>query len=502
MGKKYISDVITKDVIASWQLDQLVAINSGTGTGKSYFILNTLSEYARENKKRILVLTNRKLLKAQYGDKIYQEQNMQVNTMTYQKLEYKVLHGYNKGVNPLDEYDFIVADEYHYWCLDSGYNNTTDISMNYVLKAKGIKILLSATGVNANRYIENYMKMPMTKYTIDSDYKHISSLNFCNKNETVKDIISDVLKNKEGEKIIYFCNNKELAYDTYKDFKKDAMFVCSKADPKYSGKMDEEKIKYLVKEEKFADKLLIGTTSIDNGINIIDRAVKHIIINVEDCDSLIQCLGRKRIIDKDDTITLYIMNHSNNKFSGRLNQANRKIERIRYLRDKGYKEYIKKYPRQMDYSGVLYQVNDTEEPIAINYVKYVSLLTNNVFYQEILMRGSKTAYKEYIANLLGIATFTTVEDEVVCDALNLYLEGMLGQVMLNVSDRKELIEKIDLKRDGKLIKKIGNLNGVLEEGGISYRIVEFTTSKMIDGKQKRYKSAWRVEKLTNTVTEI
>ncbi|MBU3177653.1 hypothetical protein KPL47_15065 [Clostridium estertheticum] len=81
------------------------------------------------------------------------------------------------------------------------------------------------------------------------------------------------------------------------------------------------------------------------------------------------------------------------------------------------------------------------------------------------------------------------------DILSDYLESMIGISMLQVKDRKELIEKIDVKSDGKLLKKINNQNGALEERKISYRIIEFPISKMIEGKQKRYPNAWRVEKI-------
>lgn len=83
------------------------------------------------------------------------------------------------------------------------------------------------------------------------------------------------------------------------------------------------------------------------------------------------------------------------------------------------------------------------------------------------------------------------------NVLKPYLDSILGQVMLQVKDRKELIERIDVKSNGKLLKKISNLNSALEERGISYRIVEFSTSKMVDGKKKNFPNAWRIEKLIN-----
>ena len=84
--------------------------------------------------------------------------------------------------------------------------------------------------------------------------------------------------------------------------------------------------------------------------------------------------------------------------------------------------------------------------------------------------------------------------------LSIYLEGILEKVMLDSSDKQELINAIDMTICGKLLKKINNLNGALEERNINYRIIEFSISKMIDGKEKRYPSAWKVMKLTNSIT--
>lgn len=78
-----------------------------------------------------------------------------------------------------------------------------------------------------------------------------------------------------------------------------------------------------------------------------------------------------------------------------------------------------------------------------------------------------------------------------------YLESIVGVEMLQVKDRKELIEKIDVKSNGKMLKKINNLNGALEEREVNYRIVEFSTSNMINGKQKKYPNAWKVSRLIN-----
>lgn len=67
-------------------------------------------------------------------------------------------------------------------------------------------------------------------------------------------------------------------------------------------------------------------------------------------------------------------------------------------------------------------------------------------------------------------------------------------VMLTANDRKPFIEKLNVRHDGKLLKSKNSLNAALTEKKYNFRIEEFETSKMIDGKKKNFKSAWRVVK--------
>ena len=82
---KHFSDLI-EDSYKKWN-DTRVILDGGTGTGKSYFILNILSKYADTEGKRVLYLCNRSPLK----EKIYHEAKKMnlletVTVITYQKL--------------------------------------------------------------------------------------------------------------------------------------------------------------------------------------------------------------------------------------------------------------------------------------------------------------------------------------------------------------------------------------------------------------------------------
>ena len=65
--KQTVSDVIG-DSYKNWDSNQIVIIDCPTGSGKSYFIFETLLDYAISNQKRILYLVNRKVLRAQLDE--------------------------------------------------------------------------------------------------------------------------------------------------------------------------------------------------------------------------------------------------------------------------------------------------------------------------------------------------------------------------------------------------------------------------------------------------
>ncbi len=50
---------LIKEEYKEWTQDKIVFIEAGTGKGKSHFIKNTLYNYAKENGKKILLLSNR-----------------------------------------------------------------------------------------------------------------------------------------------------------------------------------------------------------------------------------------------------------------------------------------------------------------------------------------------------------------------------------------------------------------------------------------------------------
>lgn len=80
------------------------------------------------------------------------------------------------------------------------------------------------------------------------------------------------------------------------------------------------------------------------------------------------------------------------------------------------------------------------------------------------------------------------------EEMRLFLSQIEGQVMLQLKDRKPLIEKLNVRNEKrKQLSSLVSLNTALEEMKLPYRIKSFCTTRSKDGKITKYKSAWKVQ---------
>lgn len=119
MSKGYIEDEIGQEY-EEWGAGDNVMILAGTGKGKSHFIKTVLNRHCRNTKKRVLLLTNRDILKEQVRKDL--GLNTIITVTNYQKIESMILD--DKSFN---RYDYIVMDEAHYFFTDASFNIKTDI---------------------------------------------------------------------------------------------------------------------------------------------------------------------------------------------------------------------------------------------------------------------------------------------------------------------------------------------------------------------------------------
>ena len=314
---KYISDIIPITDIEKW-IGKRVLISAMTGSGKSHFIKNTLYDWCKNNGKRMLLLTNRKILKNQNNEELKEKIDL-ITTMNYQSIESGILETKEDMDYYFSKFDVIVADEFHYFFQDSDFNRNTDLLLDIFVKEYINKILIfiSATPEVA---IYSGKRFDFT-YSLKRDYSHIESIYFFRNEATPEAIIQNL---PYDEKIIYFANSAMDAYDLSKKLE-DATFICSSSNKMLYKFSDQETEREIVEERYFSKRVLCTTSVMENGISICDDLVKSIIVDFINPITLIQSLGRKRIMNENDKIKIFIKNHHNKVLQYHLNIFESKI---------------------------------------------------------------------------------------------------------------------------------------------------------------------------------
>lgn len=198
----YIADAIGNEY-KKWGAGETIFISAPTGSGKTTFILKVLLPYLKSQRKKVLYLVNRRVLKKQIETEIEQlpiELKEIIKIELYQTIENKILsftkrsylpkywQGYydalenrlspeekndlrnrlnnykkieycvNKysGMQGYKEYDYVVCDEAHYFLMDSNYNTNTIMSYNFVRDffCEKVRIYMSATLEDVKEYIK------------------------------------------------------------------------------------------------------------------------------------------------------------------------------------------------------------------------------------------------------------------------------------------------------------------------------------------------------------
>lgn len=513
-----VSDLIKIEDIKKWKPNDNILISSPMGAGKSYFCKNILYEVAKSEQGKILMLIHRSNCVDQFRYEIETDGKADViEVITYQSLEYSKLHNTNKY--DLSQYMFIVCDEFHYFFNDSSFNNKTAVSFEMIMKNNdSVHIFMSATGEHMTKYMKQYVKEKglddVIEYEIPFDPSFIKNLVFFHSDETMDSFLNEGIE--KGDKGIFFIQSAEKAYKLYKKYKKFCVFNCSNNNSKYYKYVDQNKIKSILINQRFQEQFLITTSCFDAGINIIDPEVKHIVVDIVDIGSLIQCIGRKRIQNESDQINVYIKVINNQQLAGLRRSIQQKVAMADYYMstNQSMDKLIEKYPRQNDIDNILYDdfVYDGQGNIVegayvkkVNEPMYFKKKEDIVDYTFMLKEYESFGYCKYLATKFGFydtktgnCTYMLIQEDY---GLRNYLKQCVDEnkVFLQRKDRNELINAIKAKQDGKLLKKLTTLNHVLEERNLCYRIKEFATTRYEPDKngvkkKKIYKHAWKVIK--------
>lgn len=450
--KNYVSNIIGEEY-KKWGKEDGVFIDCQTGQGKTYFILNIYAQYLFDNNKRMLILTNR--------SKLFEEVNKSrvtsnVDVMTYQRFQDQI-----ENNEIIKRYDCIVCDECHYFISDA-WNYKTDIAWRYIKELDSIKIFMSATGDIAFKLF-SFEKA--YRYFVDRDYDYIDKIYFYEDDKYVSKILKAV---PEDEKAIYFANSVKKAHNKYLEFKDESSFICSKGqDEIYTRDITTNAIV----NAKFATKYLIATKVIDNGINLKDKAIKHIICDIKDIVTVLQCIGRRRIDadDKEDKITLYIKNYTRSELNRFKNSLVKEIKSA-----DAYMLNLNEYKLNREEKKIpsLCYINKITGQIEVLILYYTLARTQLKEIDEMMKIGyDKVLLKELIVDPNRICYVKQIEVQHKANDIEEYLGNIVGK-KLGKQEKEDLAKKIDARDDrNRYQKNIAKLNEYLVSNNSKYEIL-------------------------------
>ncbi len=279
----------------------------------------------------------------------------------------------------------------------------------------------------------------------------------------------------------------ENAYNVSKEFL-DSAFLCSKNNPlhKHSNK---DVMQQISESEKFNCRFLCTTIVLDNGINIKDNAVRHIIVDYLDMDIIQQCVGRKRIEYQDDRLTVYIRNRTKKSLNGSLHQNNEILKPVRYFNKHGQEKYVNRYPKKD--TALIFKINDKAGNIklCLNTIMWAKYNYENRIIKE--MMEEKNGFAKAV-----LARFNHEDEEIKIlkpeldmPKLVRYLDGLVGVKMFREEQEefkdyflKELLCASKLNHGCLGLK---TLNSLLADYGLKYIVTNMQETKG-ENRNKRY----------------
>ena len=497
----YISEIITVEDIEKWHGMCKILIKAPCGTGKTRFVLDVLYAYARERGWKILYLCNRKLLREQIESIIQEEGKDDVFTLlNYQKMEYDFNHAPWEETRQLaiareinENYDMVISDEAHYYFTDSWAGLTSNVMLLAISRFVTIPVIyMTATP----QILEQYQPF-LEEFIYDvPKIPQIRSAYYFSHDDAIERRIDFILRNT-NDKIIYFGRSTKRLLELKRKYGDDCMFVCAETNDNASH-MDMEKRDAMIRNSKFEARILLATSALDNGINIKDSQVRHIICEYPDVITTIQCIGRKRFLGGDDFIDIYIKNEP--YYQGLLQESKKKFRRMHDYLTMDVEEFKINYKELLGKEG--FALNDSDEnignlPFLVVDSNYYKTKYDIEFYESIVGHGY-TAYIKRLCDEMGLPfnIFRRLEDDLNYLDIISVLDSLEGQRLFK-NDQKQLkkffAEQLYRWKKESRYSGINGINKFLEKIGLdaTYKVV---SKQYRNSKTKKKETIWEVKK--------
>lgn len=477
--KKYISDVIGDDY-KKWRKGDIILIDAGTGSGKTTFIRDVIDPHVCmgllvENRFETVEQNKEYLRKNEFS--IDREGCPFISTWvtTYQKLEHDIEQDGDSSY--FNNRKVIIYDEAHYAITDT-FNNKLDTTyktmVRNIVEGKYIIIFMSATAKTLYKDLREEYKSVVedrgnvwTEYCIERTYEQIESLSFYKNDETIERFLDRIYGN--GEKVIFFSKTKKNALRLHGRYP-DSYFTCSKSNYEYRFSNDNVIQEIHNNLVTFDRQFLFTTKVFDTGIDIKDKSIKYIITDIDDnINTIIQCIGRKRQVSKDDKCHIIIKNLEGKRLGGLETEVKKSLNEVRYFEQHGTKCYIEQVGRFGENTNkMIYDEYDVKTGKVNKKVSHSRYLNMRERYEMIVSIKKDGGFMNHIAKFLKQKEFSYIENEDNMKSIVKYLDSLVGEELYKC-DQDKIVEKLAYRKDGKLKRSISSINEFLNINNVSYR---------------------------------
>lgn len=339
---KYVSDNIKEEDIAQWTHKQPVFISAQTGRGKNFFLKDILVRMIHDDnirngvERKILILSNRIALTRQSK----KDWNLSLMDITGDNNEEKFELYTDKGIDKFlsdlgtvtvcsyqqllgrasylkkQHFAYVIADECHFFTSDAIFNPFTHQILELLVNnfKKSVRVYMSATleesfvPIITAEYPDSYFKNKCLYYYFERNFNYIKKICAYDKLEQ----LVEKIKSNHKERWLVFVSSKSDGRKFYELCSKEGInkvFLTRESKDSANNSQEHKIYRQIVEEEKFSVQVLISTSVLDNGVNLKDSFIKHVVIDMLDQTEFIQMLGRVRMLG-DDKLNLYIRQYT------------------------------------------------------------------------------------------------------------------------------------------------------------------------------------------------
>lgn len=434
------------DDLPLWSAENPVLLDFPTGSGKTSFVYDILLPDALSKGKNLLLVSNRVALSTQQKRRIMEithnpalkllsaegikraEDLGSVRVITYHRLP--ALCNDAAAAEWISNLGYAVFDEAHFFTSDSVFNENTEYFLRLSCErfCRAIRIYLTGTSwdvltplakaeekyYRCNTHRPYFCFRPIREfyhYTIPPDYSNYSLHFFSKLSELLPQIKSNL-----SEKWIIFVDSKASGKDFCRTLGNDA---CDYLD---SASKETETWASIVKDKKFDKQVLVTTAVLDNGVDIVDNAVRNIVIIADNRTAIVQMAGRKRLAP-NERVNLWICDLSEKVLSNRRSNCKSCLDWFdkyeRYAAAQKYDAFIEEIWRSGDQT--LFKLFRYSKGIVYpNRLAQYVLKRRWLFFKQIL--DGKTSFRAEVESWFGIKSdgITAVEQ------LNLFCHQNCG----------------------------------------------------------------------------